>query len=63
MYKWTHTVQTRVVQGSAVLQRRACDKIRANENSSETLIYLHTRKEIFSSTRSSKPEACGLEEP
>ena len=61
VYKWTSTVQTRAIQGQ--LQRRAYDNIRTDDNSSERVIYLCTRKEIFSFTRISKPEACGLKRP
>jgi len=47
---------------SIVLQRRAYDNIRTDENSSERVTYLCTRKEVFSFTRISKPEACGLKQ-
>ena len=44
-------------------RKKEKEKREKKENSSERLIYLHTGKELFSSTRISKPEACGLEQP
>ena len=62
MYKWTSTVQIYPIQGQLYC-RGGHMTTSGQNNSSERVIYLCTRREILSFTRISKLEACGLKQP